>query len=353
MVRSNYLNLNVEAIKQETEDTVSLLLKEKDDRDMSFFPGQFLTFIFNSNGEEVRRGYSIASSPDELPFLRVAIKKVKGGYATHHLLDSIHKNQRIKSLPPMGAFTIKPAPNIEREIVMFGAGSGLTPLISMIYSVLQNEPKSKIDLIYGNRNEDSIIFKDELEGLVKKYPDRFNLIYSLSLPSDNWNGLKGRITKEKTLDIISDLKIDSPEKIDYYLCGPEGMRNNVIEALTELNVGHDKIHKENFTIKIIEDDEEIEEIPREVTLIIHGERKRFVVDPGESIMEKGLTLGIDIPNSCQYGNCTTCKAKLLSGKLKLVDQTGLTEEEIQQGYCLTCIGYPASDNIVILYEDEF
>ena len=131
------------------------------------------------------------------------------------------------------------------------------------------------------------------------------------------------------------------------------MMQMIMDLLKEQSVERSRIHREIYTTKIIDETEEIEEKDREVTIILRGDRYKINVAPGETIMESALSLGLDIPNSCQFGNCSTCKAKLLSGKLKLVEQTALSEEEVKQGYCLTCVGYPASDNVVIMYESEF
>lgn len=349
----SYHNLEIKKIVQETEDTVSFTLKDKDGKPDSFLPGQFLTFLFDESGEEIRRGFSISSTPDDLPFLRVTIKKVHENSTSSNCVANANVGQVLKSLPPLGNFTIIPDNNLEREFIMFGAGSGITPLFSMLKSVLVHEEKSKVVLFYGNRNENSIIFKQELDELAKIYADRFTLIHVLSQPNKNWGGYKGRITKEFVLKQLSTLKNSTAKTVDYYLCGPEGMMQNVLSALDEIKVDHKKIHRESFVVKIIDEHEDIEQTEREVTIFIKGKKHTVIIKPDESILQKALSLGLEIPNSCQMGECGTCRARLLSGKLKLVSQTALSEQELNDGYCLTCVGYPASDNVVILYEDPF
>jgi ring-1,2-phenylacetyl-CoA epoxidase subunit PaaE len=349
----SYHNLEINKIVKETEDTVSLTLKSTDGKPHSFLPGQFLTFLFDEDGEEVRRGFSISSTPDDLPFLRITIKKVHQNSTSTHCIANAKVGQVLKSLPPLGNFSIVPDKNLEREFIMFGAGSGITPLFSMLKSILVHEEKSKVILFYGNRNEDSIIFKQELEELTKKYPDRFNLIHVLSKPNKNWDGFRGRITKEFASEQLSSLKNVNAKTADYYLCGPEGMMQNVLAALDEFKIDNKKIHRESFVVKIIDEHEEVEQIEREVTIFIKGKKNTVIIKPDESILQKALSLGLQIPNSCQIGECGTCRARLLSGKLKLVSQTALSEQELNDGYCLTCVGYPASDNVVILYEDPF
>lgn len=347
---SNYLNLEVISAKRETEDTISLILKEKSGKEVSFTPGQFLTFIFDYEGGEVRRGYSICTSPNQLPEMGVAIKRVGEGFTSDYLFDKLKEGEVFQSVPPLGNFTIETDPNTKREMVLFGAGSGITPLMSMLKAVLENEPESKVTLIYGNRNEDSIIFRDELNELEEKYGNRFKVYYTLSRPSDEWKGHTGRITIDKTRQLYKD--ISPSEDAHYYLCGPEGMMLNVIDALKENGVAKDHIHREIYSTTVV-DDEDVDDETYEVTIIFGDKKKKVTVPPDKSILECALDEGFDLPNSCQFGICGTCRAKLLSGKLKLVDQTALSEEELEQGYCLTCVGHPASDNVVILYEDQF
>jgi ring-1,2-phenylacetyl-CoA epoxidase subunit PaaE len=189
---------------------------------------------------------------------------------------------------------------------------------------------------------------DELE---KKYTDNFCVQHILSQPEKNWKGTKGRITKELTAEILKENFSHSKDISDFYLCGPSEMMKNIIETLKESGIEKNRIHREIYTTTVVDQDEEVEDIPREVTIIFKDEEHKLTINPGKSILHTALDAGLDLPNSCQYGNCSTCRAKLLSGQLKLIDQTALSDEELEKGYCLTCVGYPVSDNVVILYED--
>lgn len=349
----SYINLRIAEKHQETLDTVSIILEETEGKIESFIPGQFLTFLFKENGKEIRRGYSISSTPAELPFLRVTIKKVHQNSQSSNCVAKLKVGQVIKSLPPLGNFTVKQNNNPGNKIIMFGAGSGITPLFSMLKHLMLNDGNAIVHLMYGNRNENSIIFKKELEELTKSFNEKFSVTNILSKPDINWNGLRGRITKTSAIEFLKSLGINDANDYEYYICGPSGMMNEVFKALEELNVNPKNIHRENFSTKILTSGESIDEVVREVTIFINGRKNVVLINPGETILQKALEAGLEVPNSCQIGECGTCRARLLSGQVKLVNQTSLSEHDIADGYILTCVGYPASDNVVVLYEDPF
>ncbi|MBU2491211.1 MAG: iron-sulfur cluster-binding domain-containing protein [Bacteroidetes bacterium] len=346
-----HIKLRVISLTKETNDSITLELIENEGKEIKFKPGQFLTFIYNIMGEEIRRGYSISSSPLSLPKLRVTIKKIEDGFVSDHIFDTIKEEEIINAVPPLGNFIVKPPTGEKRNLVFFGAGSGITPLTSMIEYTLSIDPNAYIFLYYGNRNEESIIYKNLFDKLSGQYPNNFKLQHVLSRPKYNWKGITGRITKELTCEILNNSFKDCIDISDFYLCGPNEMMKNVIEALNEFGVPKDKINREIYTTSVVDQDEDIEELPRNVTIIFKDEEHNLVVEPGAGILQTALNAGLDLPNSCQYGSCGTCRAKLLSGQLKLIDQTALSDEEIEKGYCLTCVGYPVTDNVVILYED--
>ncbi len=350
-IMANNLQFEINSVHKKYEDTVCLTLAEKDGRLKEFLPGQFLTLLFNINGEEVRRGFSISSSPNELPNIELAIKKIDNGVISKYLYNELKIGDVIESLPPLGNFTIQPNRGEERLFVMISAGSGVTPLFSMLKTILTNEPNSRIILLYGNRTETSIIYKNELDVLTKRFGDKFVVKYFLTQPHNGWKGLTGRIGKDSILQLLLDKNIKSNSL--FYLCGPETLMKDAIKTLKENGVERNRIHREIYQTAVIDQDEEIEEKPRDVTIILSGEKHVVNVQPDVSIMEAAANIGLEIPASCHFGSCGTCQAKHLSGKLKLVDQTALSDEEIEQGYCLTCVGYPASDNVVIQYEDRF
>lgn len=253
----------------------------------------------------------------------------------------------------MGNFTVVPDQSLTRHLVMFGAGSGITPLFSQLKAVLKSEPGSKVTLHYGSRNEASVIYKNEIDALKEEYENRLIVHHYLTKPSEGWDGKTGRIDKEKLLEYLEKDEDSIGAKVDYYLCGPEDMMRDISNTLMDKGVVKSKIHREIYHTSVIDEEEEIELVPREVIIIIKDREHKLIIEPDKSILQTAIDAGLELPNSCQFGSCSTCKAKLLAGKMQLIDQTALSEEEIEQGYCLTCVGHPVSDGVVILYEDEF
>lgn len=349
-VTINQLELQIVKIVQETKDTKIIYL-DSGGQIVSFEPGQFLTLLFNDNGKEVRRAYSIFTSPSELPLIGIAIKIIDDSHYSKLICEEIETSGKIKILPPMGNFTFRQK-DVSREIFFFAGGSGITPIFSLLNHALVSEPYSKVNLIYSSKTKDDIIFYYLIEEKLKLFPNRLRVVYLLSR-ENSLNGFKsGRITKEFTINYLSNFDNADLSKSDFYLCGPEGMMNNVIDALRERNVLTTQIHREYYRPSISQDFFlQKDKVDRNVTLIFQNETHNINVKFGDSILETALNKGISLPYSCQSGTCKSCKAKLLSGQLHLLDQSALSDKEIEMGYCLTCVGYPLSDNVVIDYDD--
>ena len=346
---SQYLNLKVVEIIQETEDAISLVFEKGK---FLYKPGQFLTLLLTINGEKIRRSYSLctASSVDEHP--AVTVKRVVDGKASNFLADKIRKGDSIEVMIPMGTFTTEINPKNQRTVVLIGAGSGITPLMGIGKAVLHSEPSSKVFLIYGNRNENTIIFKKQLEELEQKYSGRFKVNHILSQPSSSWTSHKGRLSQSEVIKLLEEFPGVKFTEAEYFICGPEGMMEEAQKALQILKVPQDKVRKESFVSssspepsgQVVESDQSG---PQEVTVIYQGTEYKFTVPPGKSILDTALDQDIDLPYSCQSGMCTACMGKCLSGKVHLNDPDGLSDKEIEQGYVLTCVGHPVSANVVI------
>jgi ring-1,2-phenylacetyl-CoA epoxidase subunit PaaE len=236
---------------------------------------------------------------------------------------------------------------------LFAGGSGITPMMSIIKSILSHEPDSIISLIYCNRDIDSIIFRDELDKWQTKYEGRVHVIHVLDNAPMNWQGYSGLLNHDMLVKLFERIPNWGLEKTTYLMCGPEGMMKNVDELLAEHKIPKEKIFKESFVQGILDKKEDKpaaatgEARTREVTIRYDGQEFKVTVAPQDTILQSALDQGIDLPYSCQSGLCTACRGKALSGKVKLDEEEGLSQSERAEGYVLTCVGHPLTDDVVI------
>ncbi|TGD79702.1 ferredoxin--NADP reductase [Hymenobacter wooponensis] len=364
---SQYLTLNVVELTQETSDAVTIHFERPDRQPVASEPGQFLTLILpcGPGGKKERRAYSLCSTPGEAPRLAVTVKRVPGGLMSNYLLDTVRVGQQMEVMAPIGNFTLNPAPNSARSFVLVGAGSGITPLMSMLKAVLQEEPKSYVLLIYGNRNEESVIFREQLRQLEQQYANRFQVEHVYSQPTGPVAAHQhtGRLNRTMLLRILEQRHQFPAEQAEYYLCGPEGLMTESKAALELLGVPASRIRRESFVaaadtaeasaaqpnghgdVSTAEDDGKI--VTRTVTINYEGSEYQIEVEPNQTILEAALDQDIDLPYSCQAGLCTACRGKCLSGKVHLDEREGLSDRELSQGYVLTCVGHPLTSDVVI------
>lgn len=354
---STYFTMKVADITQETADALTLHLEYPTKQSISYIPGQFLTLILPVNGQKVRRSYSLCSTPDE-PYFSVTIKRVEGGLVSNYLADNAKIGQEIEVMAPLGNFNIKADATQKRHFFFFGGGSGITPLMAMTKSVLKEEPQSRITLIYGNRNLDSIIFKDQLRQLELQHPDRLKIVYvfneSIASATEAQENI-GLLNRTMVLQLLENLKVAGYTQESYYMCGPEAMMNEVRDALQFMHVPAHQVFKESFTAPTTTEEhgtnvsasDSNEIIARTVTILYEGQEHQVEVKPTETILEAGLRAGIDLPYSCQAGLCTACMGKCLSGRVHLDEREGLSDAEISHGYVLNCVGHPLTADVVI------
>ncbi len=352
-MNAHYSNLEVKNIIWETNDAISIVFNQTNPA-MEYRSGQFLTLIASINGKEVRRSYSFCSAPEIDQDLAVTVKRVPGGLMSNYLLDNLKVGDSVRVMEPMGHFTTDIDEENKRHLVMFAGGSGITPFMSHIKSLLKGESQSIITLIYANRNINSVIFKDALEDLQTKHQGRFHVIHILDEAPLNWQGPSGLLNPEMLEGILERIPDWGLAKTQYLMCGPEGMMRNISSYLLNYGVSSDKIYKESFVAPTMEkpkpsesetEDDELK--TREVVVIYDGEEHTFEVEPDSTILETALDLDIDLPYSCQSGLCTACRGKLLSGKVKLDEEEGLSDSEREEGYVLTCVGHPVTDDVKI------
>jgi ring-1,2-phenylacetyl-CoA epoxidase subunit PaaE len=257
-------------------------------------------------------------------------------------------------MEPMGHFSPELNASNARHVVLFGAGSGITPLLSIAKSVLTIEPNSKVTLIYGNRIQEGIIFKKLLDNMEIKYAGRLEVQHILSQPNELWVGQTGRIGQGKAIHCVRELRINVANT-DFFICGPEGMMEEVQKALKLLGAPSERVHQEHFFVSHEESPMPIEEEDGSlkaqlVTVHYEGSEYQVEVKPHQTILEAFLDHDIDLPYSCQAGMCTACMGKCVQGKVKMDEEDGLTDKEIQQGYVLTCVAHPMSKDVVIEVE---
>lgn len=350
----HYFNLTVKAIVQETRDSISIAFNQPADRKISYKSGQFLTLMANIEGKEIRRAYSLCSSPFVDEDLIVLVKRVEDGRLSNHLVDQLKVGDSVKVMEPAGHFTTEYNKDRKRHLVMFAGGSGITPMMSHIKSTLSQEPESVVSLIYCNRNQDSIIFKDELTRKEIQYEGRLHIIHVLDEAPMNWQGYSGLLNHEMLTKLFERIPNWGIDRTTYLMCGPEGMMKNVETLLAQQQIPKEKIFKESFVTPTIDKEQKKEQSAapsekqaHEVTVRYDGQEYKFVVQPNRTILETALDKGIDLPYSCQSGLCTACRGKAISGKVKLDEEEGLSASERAEGYVLTCVGHPLTDDVVI------
>lgn len=358
---ANRYYLKVKEVVRETPDAITIQFWHPISEVVRYSPGQFLTFLLTISNQKVRRSYSMSSSPHVDASLSVTVKRLPGGLVSNYLCDRIKEGDVLETLEPMGTFTPALDASASRLHVLIGAGSGITPLFSMMKSILHAEPKSEVWLIYGNRNQNEIIYKAHLDAIAGVYADRLTVTHVLSQPGPEWTGFSGRINQSNLLKLLESHKPESLRQASYYLCGPDGLMDEVRSALNLLAVPTDRIHRESFQTAttaqavgaVMEgntEEEEADSSTQDVTVLYEGNEYKFAVEPHQTILEAALEQDIDLPYSCQAGMCTACLGKCVSGSVKLDEEDGLSASEIKAGYILTCVAHPASKNVVIEIE---
>ncbi len=354
---SKYYFLKVKEIERETDEAATIHFWHPFNEVVTYRPGQFLTVLLPQDDKKVRRSYSMSSSPYTDVALAITIKRVPGGFASNLLLDTIKEGDALEVMEPMGVFFPKQEDDQTRQVVFIGAGSGITPLFSILKSILMVEPESEVVLIYGSRNEESIIFKSKLEKLQEKYKDRLQVVHTLSQPSAEWTGETGRLNKSHLLKILEKKPHINKKEAEFFICGPEDMMEEAHRALSILAVADGKIRKESFATatsiqpgEVMVEEEDDTNKTREITLIYEGAEYKLPVKPHETVLEAALNMDIDLPYSCQAGMCTACMGRCTSGKVHLDEEDALSEAERNEGFILTCVTHPMSDDVIIEVE---
>ena len=360
---SKFNHLKVQSVVSETPDAVSVSFEVPDSLlvNYQYKPGQYTTLKLTIDGVQVNRSYSFCSSPYAGEPMTIAVKKVVGGKGSNFVNDMLKPGMDIEIMEPMGNFHSELSATNEKHYLLFGGGSGITPLFSILKSVLIKEPKSRVTLFYGNRDTQSIIFRKQLDDLAAKHTDRLKVVYILDREEAGWAGYTGFVVKDMALRLLRENTNLNFQHAEFFICGPTPMMKEVETALGVLGVPKERTHIEYFTAKADEDKKAadvgasiISEVPftgrTKVKIIYDGNEVEFEVTEKETILHAALDAGYDPPYSCMVAACCTCRAKLISGKVEMDDRESLTDSEIAKGYVLTCQSHPKSNGIVLNYD---
>lgn len=352
---AKFHSLKVADIYKETKDcsVVSFDIPEDLKPEFQFKQGQHLTLKTTIDGQDVRRSYSLCSSPFENKW-RVAVKKINGGLFSTFVNDTLKKGDVVEVMTPSGIFSTDVTPTKAKNYIAFVAGSGITPVLSIIKTHLAAEPNSTFKLFYLNRSVKSIIFKEEIEQLKNTYFGRFEIFHFLSKEHRSIELLNGRFTKEK-LEVLTSKIIDIPSVDECFICGPEAMIFLIRDELVAAGLDKSKIHFELFTSEMTEADKnrmarivEKKVEGTEVTIIDGGKEFHFVMDDDfDNILDGALAAGADLPFACKGGVCSTCKCLVISGDVEMKVNYSLDENEVNKGLVLSCQAVPISKKVVV------
>jgi ring-1,2-phenylacetyl-CoA epoxidase subunit PaaE len=348
-------NLRIASLRRETAESVSLAfaVPEVLRAAYRFTPGQYLTLRAMIGGEDVRRSYSICSGLDD-DELRVAIKRVEGGTFSNWANDSLHVGDALDVMTPDGRFGVPIVPGASRTLVGFAAGSGITPILAILKTVLLREPASRFSLFFGNRSTDSIMFRGELEDLKDRYMSRLSVFHVLSREQQDVPVLNGHLDAEKVGKLMRAMV--PTESVDHALvCGPQPMIEGLETALADAGLGRERIHVERFTPAAGGRPRPVvmqpPATPKAVaTVISEGVRADIPVAEGEAIIDAAIRAGRNLPYSCKAGMCCTCRARLLDGRVEMTVNYSLESWETDAGYVLTCQSHPVTARVVLDYD---
>ena len=357
----NFHPLTISDIRKETDDAVCLTFDVPAALEDAyrFTQGQYLTLKAHIDGTEVRRSYSICSGIDD-GTLRVAVKKVAGGVFSTFANEELGQGDVVEVMPPQGTFFTPLHEDNERVYLCIAAGSGITPIISIIKTILKREPHSRVTLLYGNQRVATMMFKEELEAIKNQYMSRFQWINILSRERQDIEILNGRINNRKGAELIQHL-LDLHAIDEFFLCGPEAMISEVSRGLRAEGIEESKIHYELFAAsaeaaaaRVAKHHEralKLAGMVSQVTVNADGRQTRFeLTADGQNILDGALDNGVDLPFACKGGVCATCKAKLLEGKVDMDINHALEADELAAGYILTCQSHPITGRVVIDYD---
>ncbi len=367
MADTNFYSLKVKNVETETDNAVVLSFDIPQDlqENFAYQHGQYLTLKFMFQGKQERRAYSICSSPSMDKDLKIAVKRVYKGLVSNHINDHIKPGQEIEVMPPQGHFTTPLSANQAKDYFLFCSGSGITPMLSILKSVLEEEPKSQVCLLYGNRSEESMMFKGELDQLQQRFAGQLKVFHTLSRPKErkeggvfglfakkvtDWTGKKGRIDALAVKEVFNGSHRGNTP-VECFMCGPEGMMRTAEDTLKVLGVDDKNIHIEWF---VVEDKKPSAGSSSgggaKVKVTMSGKKIELTLEPDESILDGLLRIDEDPPYSCMSGACSTCTCKVISGAVEMERCLALSDDEVKNGYILSCSAIPTTPEVEVSFD---
>jgi ferredoxin-NADP reductase len=336
------LQLKIEAIKWESPDTATFFLKDTRGGKLHYQAGQFITLIFSHHDQEIRRSYSLSSSPDE-KLAAITVKRIANGEISRFMLTKMKPGDRVRAVEPAGKFTIGDAEQ-KKDIFLFAAGSGIAPVLSQLKYALSRAGLSRFTLIYSNQNANSILFRDQLDALMLAYPQRLKVIHLLSNQGNRLNN----VLVERL--VTQNMHFGLPGAA-FLLCGPFAYMRMIRLTLTFMGARPAQIRKENFVVETIAvSASEINYPPGRIKLRFRGELHDIQVGENQSILQAALQNNVPLPYSCRAGMCSACMAICKTGRVAMAENDVLTEEDLAGGWVLTCTGHPVGDDVLLTFD---
>jgi len=357
--RPQFHPLAVRSVDPLTDDAVCVSFTIPDElrADFAFRAGQHLTVRRIEDGEDVRRSYSICSTPRELAehgVIRIGVKAVTGGVFSTFATNALRPGDRVEVMPPLGHFTTDFTSERSRRYVMVAAGSGITPILSLVATALDVEPESTVTLVYGNRYARSVMFAEELGDLKDRYPSRLHLVHVLSREPQDADLLSGRVDADRLARLIEAglVPVDAHE---WFLCGPYGMVLDARAVLAERGIDESVIHTELFHVDdvpapVSAAPDEADQGDVTVTVLLDGRASRLTMRRDERVLDAALRIRAELPYACKGGVCSTCKAKIVDGRVEMARNYALEPDEVAAGYILTCQSSPVTDEVTVDYD---
>jgi ring-1,2-phenylacetyl-CoA epoxidase subunit PaaE len=353
---SRFHDLTVTAIEKTIRDAVVVTLRPPEDADFTFRPGQYLTFRRDFDGQEIRRTYSICSGLDD-GVLQVGIKRVDGGAFSTFANEELAVGDMLQVMPPTGRFTVDLDPEAAHNYLAFAGGSGITPVLSLIRTVLAREPKSRFTLVYANRRVNTIMFREEIEDLKNLHMGRLQVIHVLEQDAQEIELFTGCVTEEKCAELFSGW-IDLGAMDMAFICGPEPMMQGIARALEAHGMAKDRIRYELFTSAAQQGrlpqraGAKAEAMGKAITLSVtlDGATREFEMSPDQTVLEAALAHDIDVPFSCRAGVCSTCRCRVTEGEVAMDANHALEDYEVAQGFALSCQSRPQTDRVGVTYD---